>query len=283
MLEGMQRVYAAAKIQVRLISTEELELPELADLHVGDCVSEVTSDQVALFSHRGIALANDVIAFFCRTLIPPVEGCATHPRDQPGVVLSQSADLWALAHEVGHLLGLSHVDDDDCLMTGNGTVNITNPPPKLTRDEIGTMRDSSLVTILSKSARKVRALLDSHLPYEEKLTRLPKGGPAQLAALAASGESAIACKAVHLASLLREDAAERVVANALGDPLPEVRVAAAAAVANLAPDASTRLRKLAMTHDDDCMRRALEKTTSVSVSGRTGPKGATKGSSRGHP
>jgi hypothetical protein len=49
-----------------------------------------------------------------------------------------------MGHEVGHVLGLSHVNNNDRLMTGNGTANITNPPPDLSSSEITTMRNSSL-------------------------------------------------------------------------------------------------------------------------------------------
>ena len=46
------------------------------------------------------------------------------------------------AAEIGHVLGLSHVNDNNRLMTGNGTANITNPPPDLIATECNTMRAS---------------------------------------------------------------------------------------------------------------------------------------------
>ena len=42
------------------------------------------------------------------------------------------------------MLGLPHVNDNNRLMTGNGTSNITNPPPDLTQDEGNTMLASTL-------------------------------------------------------------------------------------------------------------------------------------------
>ena len=42
------------------------------------------------------------------------------------------------------MLGLNHVNDNNRLMTGNGTYNITNPPPDLIASEIQTMRNSNL-------------------------------------------------------------------------------------------------------------------------------------------
>jgi hypothetical protein len=49
-----------------------------------------------------------------------------------------------MAHEVGHVLGLAHVSDNNRLMTGNGTSNITNPPPDLIATEVNTMRASPI-------------------------------------------------------------------------------------------------------------------------------------------
>ena len=42
------------------------------------------------------------------------------------------------------MLNLFHVDDNNRLMTGNGTANITNPPPDLVTSEVNTMRASNL-------------------------------------------------------------------------------------------------------------------------------------------
>jgi len=48
------------------------------------------------------------------------------------------------AHEVGHVLDLRHVTNNNQLMTGNGTTNITNPPPDLVATEVLIMRASRL-------------------------------------------------------------------------------------------------------------------------------------------
>jgi hypothetical protein len=41
------------------------------------------------------------------------------------------------------VLGLLHVNNNDRLMTGNGTANITNPPPDLAGTEVSTMLASA--------------------------------------------------------------------------------------------------------------------------------------------
>ena len=53
--------------------------------------------------------------------------------------MTSTASQWTLGHEVGHVLGLAHVNNNDRLMTGNGTFNITNPPPDLVATERTTM------------------------------------------------------------------------------------------------------------------------------------------------
>lgn len=66
------------------------------------------------------------------------------PANRPSCCVVQGATQWTMAHEVGHVLGLSHVNNNDRLMTGNGTGNITNPPPDLVSSEVTTMLNSNL-------------------------------------------------------------------------------------------------------------------------------------------
>jgi Metallo-peptidase family M12B Reprolysin-like/Repeat of unknown function (DUF346) len=140
MVDRMREVYGSVGIAVQLVSTENLNLPALNDCDVGQCVSgQTTAEQNQLFANRNNAGGNDVVAYFVRSTVPPFNGCAAHPAGQPGAVIAQIASQWTLAHEIGHVLGLSHVDNNDRLMTGNGTSNITNPPPDLIASEVNTM------------------------------------------------------------------------------------------------------------------------------------------------
>lgn len=85
-----------------------------------------------------------MVVYFVRSTVPPFNGCATHPAGRPGAVVASIASPWTLAHEVGHVLGLRHVNDNNRLMTGGGTSNITNLPPDLVAPEVSTMQSSSL-------------------------------------------------------------------------------------------------------------------------------------------
>jgi hypothetical protein len=145
MVDSMEQVYASAGIVVRVISTENLNLPALTDLDVGGCIGGITTaEQNQLFANRNSVGANDVVAYFVHSTIPPFNGCAAHPAGRPGAVVAQGATRWTLGHEIGHVLGLNHVNDNKRLMTGNGTANITNPPPNLIASEVQTMLTSNL-------------------------------------------------------------------------------------------------------------------------------------------
>ena len=144
MVSNMRLVYAMAEVGIRYVSFEILDLPALTDLDVGTCtMGNVTAEQQQLYGYRNYAGANDVVVYFVRSTQPPYNGCAAYPSGKPGAAVASGASAWTLAHEVGHVLGLFHVDDDNRLMTGNGTDNITNPPPDLIDSESKTMLISS--------------------------------------------------------------------------------------------------------------------------------------------
>jgi hypothetical protein len=141
MLASMREVYVRAGLRVLLGSTESLNLPNLLDLETGKCGSgfgdNITGEVADLYSNRRFVQGDDLVIYFIRDTTPEsLNGCAHHPSGRPGAVVTAQASTWTLAHEVGHVLGLGHVDDNNRLMTGNGTDRITNPPPDLTAGEI---------------------------------------------------------------------------------------------------------------------------------------------------
>src|SRR5205807_1725873 len=116
-------------------------------LNVGACVlGATTNDQNTLFQNRNNAGANDIVVYLASTLIGGAGnfvGCASFPSGRPGCAIVQvNAARWLTAHEVGHVLGLSHVSNTDRLM--NPTIGWTNLPPDLVQSEFQTMLDSSL-------------------------------------------------------------------------------------------------------------------------------------------
>ncbi|TMQ15134.1 MAG: hypothetical protein E6J90_25895, partial [Deltaproteobacteria bacterium] len=143
---AMQNAYNQASIQVSVVTTQFISVPPAVDVDVGSCSGSTTSEQNHLFGNRDDVQANDITVYFVRTTVPAFNGCATHPSGQPGAVVAQGATQWTMAHEVGHVLGLSHVNDNTRLMTGNGTANITTNPPVLIASEIATMDGSPYTT-----------------------------------------------------------------------------------------------------------------------------------------
>ncbi len=144
MIVSMQQVYEAVGVRVHRVSTETLNLPALNDVDVGLCAGAVTAEQTQLFANRNNAWGTDVVVYFVRSTVPAYNGCASFPAGRPGAVVVQTASTWTLAHEVGHVLDLNHISDNNRLMTGGGTFNITNPPPDLISTEVNTMRASAL-------------------------------------------------------------------------------------------------------------------------------------------
>ena len=151
MVANMNQVYATVGLRVAVASTENLNLPLLNVLQVGTC--QVTPQVAQLFANRNGVEPGDVVVYFVQATINAFNGCAAFPLGRPGAVVAQIASPWTLAHEIGHVLGLSHVDDPgppavprnfDRLMTGGGTALITNPPPDLVTAEGVTMRASPL-------------------------------------------------------------------------------------------------------------------------------------------
>jgi hypothetical protein len=146
MISSMQWVYEGVGLIVQRVSTETLNLPALNDVDVGTCNlgDALTAEQAQLFANRNNAGPKDVVAYLVRSTVPPSNGCAVSAATAPACVVAQGASRWTMGHEVGHLLGLQHVNDNNRLMTGNGTANITNPPPDLIATEVITMRASTL-------------------------------------------------------------------------------------------------------------------------------------------
>jgi hypothetical protein len=102
---------------------------------------EVTDEQRLLFAHRDGAGPHDIVIYLVRTTVPPMNGCASSPTGSPGAVVASGASRVTLAHEVGHVLGLPHVDDRQNLMTSRGTSTIVGEPV-LTEAQIRTMQNS---------------------------------------------------------------------------------------------------------------------------------------------
>lgn len=147
MVEAAQRVLAVAGIGVVVASSARLDVPGLWTIDVGECVEgELTDDQLRLFAEREGVPPGEVVIYFVPRTIEPVNGCAAYPDGMPGALITRTATRWTLAHELGHVLGLEHVDDTRRLMIGPTTTRLTRFPPELVQAEIEVIRRSPLLT-----------------------------------------------------------------------------------------------------------------------------------------
>jgi len=143
MVQAMRAVFSAKGIDVNLASDQALNRPDLDDLDVDPPTIDgpITAEQAQLFSNHDPNTPDQIFVYFVRACSPPQCGCASRrpappqfPNARPSVVIASVASLWTLAHECGHILGLSHVVDDKRLMFDT-TWDITKPLPDLAADE----------------------------------------------------------------------------------------------------------------------------------------------------
>lgn len=94
---------------------------------------------------------------------------------------------------------------------------------------------------MAVTMKDVRAALDPEEPNYPQATKLGAAALPHLEALVDSADAMLAAKATYLASLIKDARAAAVVAKAARSDLPTVRVAAAAAAANLPAAAASEV------------------------------------------
>jgi hypothetical protein len=145
-IDGAVEVYRTVDTTLVFGSIEHLDLPFLsAAFDVGTCVlGTTTSEQDQLFAHRNNANPKDVVVYVVQAMAQAFLGCAAHPSGQPGAVIVKGSPRWVLAHEVGHVLGLTHAAATDTDRLMEPSASWTKFPPDLIPSEGKTMDDSDL-------------------------------------------------------------------------------------------------------------------------------------------
>jgi hypothetical protein len=141
-------VFAQAWIDVQVVSKAALQLPDLESVRITDSCQPpgpLTEDQLNLFDHaRGIG-SKDIVIFFVQSTIRATSGCSQHPASVAGAVISEACSRWTMAHEIGHLLKLTHATGTNRLMF-KSTNRIKADPPNLDQSEIEIILKSDLVS-----------------------------------------------------------------------------------------------------------------------------------------
>ena len=139
-VQRMRELYEAVGVNVQLASTENLSLPNLNDVDVGKCVMGTTTDEQDDLFADGTARTP--------TTSLPTSSVRPSLRSTDAQPIPTTVPPWSWRREPlsgpwptrpGAFFSLRHVNDNDRLMTGNGTGNITNPPPNIVADEIAEM------------------------------------------------------------------------------------------------------------------------------------------------
>jgi hypothetical protein len=146
-IDKANEIYSQCGIEIRVDSQETNDVPELLDLDQPSCFSgqTPTDEEDELFDLMRDDCNSDIIVYYVRSTNMGVFGCAAFPAGRPGFVVTDTATQFTFAHELGHVLGLSHVTDTTNIMHGGGTNNITQDPPNFTENQCNTIKNSSFI------------------------------------------------------------------------------------------------------------------------------------------
>lgn len=144
---AVQQLFSANGLEITCSggSDAALSSPLLESVSVNECTLAPIGDHRRLFDLGGtISSPDQIVIFVVRRIVDGglFSGCAAHPPNIPGVVLTEAAaegtitanGCWVLAHELGHVLGLSHAPASGSLMCDPAT-SISATMPVLSMSE----------------------------------------------------------------------------------------------------------------------------------------------------
>ncbi len=146
-LSDAQQLYFKAEVGISLASIERIDVPGMDEVEVGSCPAarkhELTTEQAKLFEHRNFVRPSEIVIYVVKGIVASrdgVLGCANHPAGRPGLIMRHTpTNRWTMAHELGHVLGLSHPDCifEQCLPWHDNLMwpddsKLSKPQPDLT-------------------------------------------------------------------------------------------------------------------------------------------------------
>ena len=155
-----------------------LSATQMESLSVSGCQGAALGEHRRLFDEvAGMSSPDEVAVFVVRHIVDgdTFGGCAVHPPGTPGLVMTEAAaagtsaatGCWVLAHEIGHVLGLSHISSPSSLMFAPATA-ISASTPLLSPDE---RRDAMRSGRVGRSAALPGARLPIGLSDRQALGR----------------------------------------------------------------------------------------------------------------
>jgi Beta/Gamma crystallin/Metallo-peptidase family M12B Reprolysin-like len=145
-LANANQVFGQYGIEVLQMGAETNNAPAVLDVTQPTCnmgqTPTVEEDQ--LFELERDHAPADIVVYYVRSTSLGLAGCAAFPANRPGVLVTDGASPWTMAHEIGHVLGLAHVGGNNNLMF-TPTANITANPPVLTNTQLTTARASAFL------------------------------------------------------------------------------------------------------------------------------------------
>jgi hypothetical protein len=160
----MRNVYAKYGVAVIVQSIERLALS--ARFWDIDNPMDSTDEFENLYENNtNFVRENDAVVYFVASIVGGAYGFTLYP--DPATIISLAANVWVMAHEVGHALDLNHPEEQqdenypycptcrdpprrdlcmlDRLMTCCGTNTINVPSPVLADSEVKIMKNSDLI------------------------------------------------------------------------------------------------------------------------------------------
>lgn len=144
-LQVANQVFNPHDIEFFELGQETNNAPVLLDLDQPTCFAGQvpTNEEDQLYDFERDHAPSDLVVYYARSTNLAVRGCAAHPPNRPGAVVTDVETQYTMVHEIGHVLGLAHVTDQSNLMHGGGTAQINVHPPNLTNAQLNTIRGSN--------------------------------------------------------------------------------------------------------------------------------------------